>query len=147
MQTQTDDGLRLWNSQHVRFYNNYITAGDGPNGLSGNAGIQIEFSKDIENSDTEVCNNIFYKTWGSTFWLIAYGQGSGKNHGISIHHNLIMTSPVIHSISYAAGITIAGENGIDFHNNVFDGSKNSAVSNQLGGSNVNIKDNIITDTQ
>jgi hypothetical protein len=147
IETETDDGLRMWNSEHVRFHDNTITAGEKPDGLSGNAGVQIEFSKAIENADVEVCNNILYKTWGSGFWLIAYSEGSGLNHGVSIHHNLVYLSPTTHSIPYAAGITIYGENGIDIHNNVFDGAKNSAISNQVGGSNVAIRDNIITNTK
>jgi hypothetical protein len=147
IETETDDGLRLWNSEHVRFYNNYITAGENPDGLSGNAGFQVEFSKLIENADIEICNNIIYKSWGSAFWLIGYGQGSGKNHGINIHHNLVYFSPFTHSIDYAAGITVYGANGIDIRNNVFDGAKNSAVSSQIGGENTVIQDNIITNTR
>jgi hypothetical protein len=143
--TRTNSALRLWNTEGARLSNNTIDA--QLDSMGGNPGIQIEFSKYIEDPDTEVINNIFYKTWGSGIWLIAYDQGTKINHGVTIKNNLFKEVAQSYNIGYAAGITINGFKGAEISNNAADGSNNAFVLILSGGDQTLIKDNIITNTE
>lgn len=141
--TRTNSALRIWNSAHVRFFDNIIDA--QLDSLGGNPGIQIEDSTGIL-SDVEICKNILSKTWGSGIWLIAYETGLSNTQAVSIHHNLFWQPAQSYNICYAAGITIDGEKGTQIQNNCFDGSCNAAILDLSGGQGSVIQNNIITDT-
>ena len=142
--TRTNSALRLWNTEHVRFFDNVIDA--QLDSLGGNSGIQIEDSMG-EMHDVEICGNTISKTWGPGIWLIAYDDGLSNNQAVSIHHNLFNQVAQSYNIGYTAGITINGQDGAQIKNNVLDGAYNGAVIVLSGGEGSIIQDNIITDTK
>ena len=67
---RTNSGLRVYNTNHVSFYNNNITS-EG----SGGAGIQIQKEGTYCNmDDIEVYNNTIYRTKLAGIWI--FGSGS-----------------------------------------------------------------------
>lgn len=141
---RTNSAFRLWDSSHVRIYDNLVTGFF--HWSAGNAAIQIEDSQG-EMQDIEVCNNQIYNSYGAGMWLISYGKGASNTQGINIHNNLFSGCGAAPAIPYTSGITINGVKGTVIKNNVFDGSHNAAVLVLSGGSGTEIKDNIITNTE
>jgi len=143
MTSRTSNDLRIWNCQHVRFYNNVLDSELDLKSLSGMGGCQIEDSKGTMQ-DIEVCDNIIYDTWGAGMWLIAYDAGSGNTQGVLIHHNLFLRPGQSYNIPYTSAITNDGQKGTQIYNNCFDGARNDGIRNQEGGQGTQIHDNIFT---
>lgn len=144
--TRTSNALRVWNSAHVRFFDNVLDSDLNLKSLAGMGGFQIEDSKGTL-SDIEICNNVIKNTWGPAIWLIAYDNGLSNTQAVSIHHNLFYQVAQSYNIGYAAGITVNGQKGTEIKNNVFDGAYNAAILALSGGKDSTIEDNIITDTR
>jgi hypothetical protein len=64
---RTNSGLRIWNSNHVKFHDNVIDS--FYHWSAGGSGVQIEKTTGIVN-DVEVYNNTIHHTYGPGIWLI-----------------------------------------------------------------------------
>ena len=123
---RTDSGLRILDSNHVKFHDNVIDS--FYNWSAGNPGIQIEKSKGVVN-DVEVYNNTIHDTYGPGIWVIGYGESYPKNEAqnVHIHNNIFYSTGTNPSLEYVGGIVTSGFYDTLIENNVFDGVYHAAI--------------------
>lgn len=159
---RTDSGLRAWDSNHVKFFDNGITS--FYHWSAGGPGILIEKSKGVVN-DIEIYNNTIHDTYGPGIWLIGYGETYPKKEAqnVHIHHNVFYNTGTNPSIDWVGGIVTSGFSDTLIENNVFDGVYHGAVihmypsavsidsdanlSPQGKGYSTRVRNNIIINTQ
>ena len=82
---RTNSGLRIYNTNNVRFHNNVINS-EG----EGGAGIQVQKSDPATVMDNiEIFNNLLYETNAAGIWITGYGSKYSKDSAkdVYIHHN------------------------------------------------------------
>ena len=159
---RTNSGLRIWNSNHVKFHDNVIDS--FYHWSAGGPGILIQKTTGIVN-DIEVYNNTIHNTYGPGIWLIGYGDSYSKKEAqnVHIHHNIFYTTGTNPSIDWVGGIVTSGFYDTIIENNVFDGVYHAAIiqmypsstdvddpidlSPQGTGYKTIVRNNIIVDTQ
>jgi len=72
---RTNSGLRIWNSNHVKFHDNIIDS--FYRWSAGSPGILIQKTTGIVN-DIEVYNNTIHNTYGPGIWLLGYGNSYSR---------------------------------------------------------------------
>jgi len=123
---RTDSGLRVWDSNHVKFHDNIIDS--FYNWSAGSSGIQIEKSKGIVD-DIEVYNNTIHDTYGPGIWLIGYGEPYLKDDAKNIHiyNNIFYRTGANPNIDWVGGIVTSGFYDTLIENNVFDSVYHAAI--------------------
>ena len=123
---RTNSGLRIWNSNHVKFHDNVIDS--FYHWSAGGPGIQIQKSTGVMN-DIEVYNNTIHNTYGPGIWLLGYGDSYSKEEAqnVYIHHNIFYSTGTNPSIDWVGGIVTSGFYNTLVENNVFDGTYHAAV--------------------
>ena len=123
---RTNSGLRIWNSNHVKFHDNVIES--FYHWSAGGPGIQIQKSTGVMN-DIEVYNNTIHNTYGPGIWLLGYGNSYPKEEAqnVYIHHNTFYSTGTNPSIDWVGGIVTSGFYNTLIENNVFDGTYHAAV--------------------
>jgi uncharacterized membrane protein len=158
---RTNSGLRIWNSNHVKFHDNLIDS--FYHWSAGGSGIQIEKGDTGTGlmDNIEIYNNTMHNTYGSGIWLVNYDTTSatgdlGKN--VHIHHNIFYNTGTNPSITWVGGIVASGFHDTLIENNVFDGVYHAAVvhmwlnencpsySSKTGYTTI-VRNNIIVNTQ
>jgi len=153
---RTNSGLRIWNSNHVKFHDNLIDS--FYNWSAGGPGIQIEKSAGIMD-DIEIYNNVIHNTYGQGIWIFNYDtadatKDEGKN--IHIYHNIFYDTGTNPSITWVGGILESGFHDTVIENNVFDSEYNVAIdsmspdgffSNYSSKYITIVRNNIIVNTQ
>jgi len=147
---RTNSGLRVYNTNHVSFYNNNITSKG-----SGGSGIEIQKEGTVyKMDDIEVYNNTIYRTVLSGIWIFGSGNYSNSSANVHVHHNHIYDTGTDSSRKEIGGIVSDGFN-VTIENNVIDGAcgagivqKNVYYSSALTGSGyvITARNNIITNT-
>jgi hypothetical protein len=145
IQPRVNAAVRFNDVNHGRIYNNYIKYVREYDGISYDAGPDIQIEHDTKDmQDIEVCNNVLYESCGPGIWIIG---GSGSEE-MSIHHNLFVNPGSNHGIDWVGGIVFSGFNSIKFSNNCFDGSYVAAINFFAGSSqNINFDSNIFTNSR
>jgi len=125
---RTNSGLRIWNSNHVKFHDNVIDSFF--DWSAGGPGILIEKSTGIVN-DVEVYNNTIHDTYGPGIWLIGYGESYPREEAknVHIHHNTFYNTGTNPGIDWVGGIVTSGFYDTLIENNVFDGIYHAAIIN------------------
>ncbi|PAV12143.1 hypothetical protein ASJ81_00295 [Methanosarcina spelaei] len=160
---RTNSGLRVWNSNHVKFHDNVIDS--FYHWSAGGSGIQIEKTTGIVN-DVEVYNNTIYHTYGPGIWLIGYGEAYPKEEAQNVHiyKNTLYNTGTNPSINWVGGIVTSGFYDTLIERNIFDGVYHAAIiqmyppssedrdssvdlSPQGTGYSTIVRNNIIIDTQ
>ena len=123
---RTNSGLRIWNSNHVKFHDNVIDS--FYHWSAGGPGIQVEKSAGIMD-DIEIYNNAISNTYGPGIWIFNYDTSSTKDKGknVHIHHNVFYGTGTNPSITWVGGIVASGFHDTLIENNVFDGVYHAAV--------------------
>ena len=123
---RTNSGLRIWNSNHIKFHDNVIDS--FYDWSAGGPGILIEKSTGIVN-DVEVYNNTIYNTYGPGIWLIGYGESYPKKEAqnVHIHHNTFYNTGTNPSIDWVGGVVTSGFYDTLIEKNVFDGIYHAAI--------------------
>jgi hypothetical protein len=78
---RTNSGLRIYNTNHVKFANNIINS-------EGEGGAGIEVQKDDPPTimdDIEICNNLLDETNAAGIWITGYGSYYSKDSAKDIH--------------------------------------------------------------
>jgi hypothetical protein len=156
---RTNSGLRIWNSNHVKFHDNVIDS--FYHWSAGGPGIQIEKSAGTMD-DVEVYDNIIYDTYGPGMWLFNYDTSSAtrdKAKDVDINHNVFYDTGTNPSITWVGGIITGGFEDTVIENNVFDGVYHAAIANMYinsytpgyvpegDGFTTIVRNNIITNTK
>jgi hypothetical protein len=124
---RTNSGLRIWNSNHVKFHDNVIDS--FYHWSAGGPGIQIEKSTGTVN-DVEIYNNTIHNTYGPGIWLIGYGEYSEEEaQNVHIHHNTFYNTGTNPNIDWVGGIVASGFYDTLIEDNVFDSVYHAAVLN------------------
>lgn len=123
---RTNSGLRIWNSNHVKFHDNVIDS--FYHWSAGGPGIQIQKSTGVMN-DIEVYNNTIHNTYGPGIWLLGYGDYYSKEEAqnVHIHHNIFYSTGTNPNIDWVGGIVTSGFYDTLIENNVFDGVYHAAI--------------------
>ena len=124
---RTNSGLRIWNSNHVKFHDNVIDS--FYHWSAGGSGIQVEKSAGIMD-DIEIYNNAISNTYGPGIWIFNYDTSSAtkdKGKNVHIHHNVFYGTGTNPSITWVGGIVTSGFHDTLIENNVFDGVYHAAV--------------------
>jgi len=154
---RTNSGLRVWNSNHVKFHDNVIDS--FYHWSAGGSGIQIEKTTGVMN-DIEVYNNTIHNTYGPGIWLLGYGNSYPREEAenVYIHHNIFYSTGTNPNIDWVGGIVTSGFYNTLVENNVFDGTYHAAIvqmyptdaSTDLSpkdtGYNTIVRNNIIVNT-
>ncbi|KKG74676.1 hypothetical protein DU43_16140 [Methanosarcina mazei] len=120
---RTNSGLRLYNTNHARFYNNTITSES-----SGGAGIEIQKDgSDFAMDNIEIYANTIYNT--ALPGILVFGSGSYSNSSayVHIHHNQIYDTGTDSNNKLIGGIVSEGFNGL-IENNVIDGAYGNGIA-------------------
>ena len=160
---RTNSGLRVWNSNHVKFHDNVIDS--FYHWSAGGSGIQIEKTTGIVN-DVEVYNNTINNTYGPGIWLIGYGETYPEEEAQNVHiyKNTLYNTGTNPSIDWVGGVVTSGFYDTLIERNVFDGVYHAAIvqmyppssedtdnsvdlSPQGTGYKTIVRNNIIIDTQ
>jgi hypothetical protein len=159
---RTNGGLRVMNSNHVKFHDNVIDS--FYHWSAGGSAILIEKTTGVVN-DIEVYNNTIHNTYGPGVWVIGYGNSYSKEEAqnVHIHHNIFYDTGTNPSIDWVGGIITSGFYDTLIENNVFDGVYHGAIiqmypsskdvdhsvdlSSQGTGYETIVRNNIIVDTQ
>ncbi|MDW5549932.1 PGF-pre-PGF domain-containing protein [Methanosarcina sp.] len=145
---RTNSGLRLYNTNHAKLYDNIITS-------EGSGGVGIEIQRDKGSMDNiEVYNNTIYETALAGIWFFSQGLDSESATNVHIHHNRIYDTGTVSGNEVIGGILSVGFNAI-IENNVIDGAygagivQNDAFFSAPAGSGytVTVRNNIITNTR
>jgi PGF-pre-PGF domain-containing protein len=145
---RTNSGLRLYNTNHAKLYNNIITS-------EGSGGVGIEIQRDgASMDDIEVYNNTIYETALAGIWIFSQGSDSESSANVYIHHNQIYDTGTVSNNEVIGGILSVGFNAT-IENNVIDGAygagivQNDAFFSAPAGSGyvVTVRNNIITNTR
>jgi len=126
---RTNSGLRIWNSNHVKFHDNLIDS--FYHWSAGGPGIQIEKSAGVMD-DVEIYNNTIHNTYCPGIWLFNYDSSSAtrdKAKNVYIHHNIFYDTGTNPSITWVGGIITGGFEDTVIENNVFDGIYHAAIAN------------------
>ncbi|AKB18047.1 MULTISPECIES: right-handed parallel beta-helix repeat-containing protein [unclassified Methanosarcina] len=125
---RTNSGLRIWNSNHIKFHDNVIDS--FYDWSAGGPGILIEKSTGIVN-DVEIYNNTIHNTYGPGIWLIGYGESYPEEEAqnVHIHHNTFYNTGTNPGIDWVGGIVTSGFYDTLIENNVFDGIYHAAIIN------------------
>ena len=123
---RTNSGLRIWNSNHVKFHDNVIDSSYDKS--AGGPGIQIQKSSAVMD-DIEVYNNTIHDTYGPGLWLIGYSSSYSEEEAqnVHIHHNIFYSTGTNPSIDWVGGIVTSGFYDTLIENNIFDGVYHAAV--------------------
>ncbi|MGB9927891.1 MAG: right-handed parallel beta-helix repeat-containing protein, partial [Methanosarcina sp.] len=154
---RTNSGLRIWNSNHVKFHSNVINS--FYHWSAGGPGIQIQKTTGVMN-DIEVYNNTIYDTYGPGIWLLGYENSYPKEEAqnVHIHHNTFYNTGTNPSINWVGGIVTSGFYNTLIENNVFDGVYHTAIAHMYPtgysmdlspkgtGYTTIVRNNIITNT-
>jgi hypothetical protein len=137
---RTNSGLRIWNSNHIKFHDNVIDS--FYDWSAGGPGIQIQKTTSVMN-DIEVYNNTIHNTYGPAIWLIGYGHSYSKEEAqnVYIHHNIFYSTGTNPSIDWVGGIVTSGFDSI-IENNVFDGVYHAAVIHMYPPSSTGLDNSI-----
>ena len=137
---RTNSGLRIWNSNHIKFHDNVIDS--FYDWSAGGPGIQIQKTTSVMN-DIEVYNNTIHNTYGPGIWLIGYGHSYSKEEAqnVYIHHNIFYSTGTNPSIDWVGGIVTSGFDSI-IENNVFDGVYHAAVIHMYPPSSTGLDNSI-----
>ncbi len=151
---RTNSGLRIYNTNHVKFYNNIINS-EG----EGGAGIEIQkIGPSTVMNDIEIYNNLLYETNTAGIWITGYGSGYSKDSAKDIHiyHNKFYKTGINPSADWAGGIVLNGFHNTLIENNKFDGCYGAAIAHKQvtdeflapgSGYTTIVKNNIIINTQ
>ncbi len=151
---RTNSGLRIYNTNHVRFHNNVINS-EG----EGGAGIQVQkFNPPIVMDNIEICNNLLNETNNAGVWITGYGSEYPKDSAtdIYIHHNKFYKTGTNGGVVGSGGIVLNGFQSTRIENNLFDGCKGAAIAHKEindefsapgSGYKTIVKNNIIVNTQ
>jgi hypothetical protein len=150
---RTNSGLRIYNTNHVRFNNNIINS-EG----EGGAGIQVQQSDtSTVMDDIEICNNLLNQTNAAGVWITGYGSKYSKDSSkdIHIHHNKFYKAGTNQGADWAGGIVLSGFQNTLIENNLFDGCYGAAIAHKRvngfkapgKGYMTIVKNNIIINTQ
>jgi len=126
---RTNSGLRIWNSNDVKFHDNFIDS--FYHWSAGGPGIQVEKSAGIMD-DVEIYNNTINNTYGPGIWLFNYDSSSATRDqakNVYIHHNTFYDTGTNPSITWVGGIITGGFEDTVIENNVFDGIYHTAIAN------------------
>ena len=124
---RTNSGLRIWNSNHVKFHDNVIDS--FYHWSAGGSAIQIEKSAGIMD-DIDIYDNTISNTYGPGIWIFNYDSSSAtkdKGKNVHIHHNVFYSTGTNPSITWVGGIVASGFHDTLIENNVFDGIYHAAV--------------------
>ncbi len=123
---RTNSGLRIWNSNHVKFHDNVINS--FYHWSAGGPGIQIEKSAGVMD-DIEIYDNTISNTYGPGIWIFNYDTSATKDKGKNVHiyHNAFYGTGTNPSITWVGGIVASGFHDTLIENNVFDGVYHAAV--------------------
>jgi len=123
---RTNSGLRIWNSNHVKFHDNVIDS--FYHWSAGGSAIQIEKSAGVMD-DIEIYDNTISNTYGPGIWIFNYDTSATKDQGKNVHiyHNVFYGSGTNPSITWVGGIVLSGFHDTLIENNVFDGVYHAAV--------------------
>jgi hypothetical protein len=124
---RTNSGLRVWDSNHVKFHDNIIDS--FYHWSAGGPGIQIQKSSAVMD-DIEVYNNTIHNTYGPGIWLVGYGNSYSieEAQNVHIHHNIFYSTGTNPSIDWVGGIVTSGFYNTLIENNVFDGTYHAAIA-------------------
>ncbi len=155
---RTNSGLRIWNTNNVRLYDNAIDS--FYNWSAGGPGIQIEKGGTGTGTmdNISIYNNTINNTYGPGIWLFSYDTASatkdlGKN--VQIIHNVFYSTGTNPSITWVGGIITSGFHDTLVENNVFDGVYHAAIANMdpssfnlssTSGYTTIVRNNIIVNT-
>ncbi len=151
---RTNSGLRIYNTNHVKFYNNIIDS-EG----EGGAGIEIQkIGPSTVMNDIEIYNNLLYETNAAGIWITGYGPSYSKDSAkdIYIHHNKFYKTGINPSADWSGGIVLNGFQNTLIENNKFDGCYGAAIAHKQvtdeflapgSGYTTIVKNNIIINTQ
>jgi hypothetical protein len=158
---RTNSGLRVWNSNQVKFHDNVIDS--FYDWSAGGPGIQIEKGGAATNvmDDIDIYNNTIHNTYGPGIWLFNHDTVSstkdmGKN--VYIHNNVFYDTGTNPNITWVGGIVTSGFHNTTIENNVFDGVYHAAIINMYPngyspayspkpGYTTTVRNNIIVNTQ
>lgn len=123
---RTNSGLRVWNSNKVKFHDNVIDSFYHWN--AGLSGIQIEKSSGIMDN-IEIYNNIIHDIYGPGIWIYNYDSSSTHDQGknVHVHHNIFYNTGTNPVTTLVGGIVTSGFHDTLIENNVFDGVHSAAV--------------------
>ncbi|AKB83909.1 hypothetical protein MSBR3_3331 [Methanosarcina barkeri 3] len=124
---RTNSGLRIWNSNHVKFHDNVIDS--FYHWSAGGSAVQIEKSAGIMD-DIDIYDNTISNTYGPGIWIFNYDSSSAtrdKGKNVHIHHNVFYSTGTNPSITWVGGIVASGFHDTLIENNVFDGVYHAAV--------------------
>jgi Disaggregatase related len=151
---RTNSGLRIYNTNHVRFHNNVISS-EG----EGGAGIEVQkFNGSNAMDDIEICNNLLNMTNVCGIWITGYGTQCKKYSAkdVYIHHNKFYKTGTNQNFDWGGGIVLNGFQSTLIENNFFDGCYGSAIAHKEvtdefsapgSGYTTVVKNNIIVNTQ
>ena len=125
---RTNSGLRIYNSNHVKFYNNTINS-EG----EGGAGIQVQKDgSSIIMDDIEIYNNLLYETNAAGIWITGYGSKYSKDTAkdIYIHDNKFYKTGTNQGADWAGGVVLNGFQNTLIENNLFDGCYGAAIAHK-----------------
>jgi hypothetical protein len=123
---RTDCGLRVMNSNHVKFHDNVIDS--FYHWSAGGPGILVEKTIGVVN-DVDVFNNTIHNTYGPGMWLIGWSNSYPRNEAQNVHiyHNTFYNTGTNPSIDWVGGIVTTGFYDTLIENNVFDGVYHAAI--------------------
>jgi Disaggregatase related len=123
---RTDSGLKVTNSNHVKFHDNFIDSFYCWS--AGNAGILIEKTTGVVN-DVEIYNNIIQDTYGPGILLSGSGKAYPKDEAKNIHifHNILRNTGTNPNLDWVGGIVASGFYNTLIENNTIDGAYHSGI--------------------
>ena len=138
---RTNSGLRIWNSNHVKFHDNVIDS--FYHWSAGGPGILIQKTTGFVN-DVDVYNNTIHNTYGPGIWLIGYGESYSNEEAqnVHIHHNIFYNTGTNPSIDWVGGIVSSGFYDTLVENNVFDGVYHAAIIQMYPPTSTGLEDSI-----
>lgn len=127
---RTDCGLRVLNSNHVKFHDNVIDS--YYHWSAGGSGILVEKTTEVVN-DVEIYNNTIHDTYGPGIWLIGWLDSYPKEEAQNVHifHNIFYNTGMNPNIDLVGGIITSGFYDTLIENNIFDGVYHAAIIHML----------------
>lgn len=127
---RTDCGLRVLNSNHVKFHDNVIDS--FYHWSAGGSGIMVEKTTGVVN-DVEIYNNTIHDTYGSGIWLIGWLDSYPREEAQNVHifHNIFYNTGMNPNIDLVGGIITSGFYDTLIENNIFDGAYHAAIIHML----------------
>lgn len=123
---RTDCGLRVLNSNHIRFHDNVIDSFYHWSG--GDSGIMVEKTTGTVN-DVEIYNNIIHDIYGSGIWLIGWLESYPREEAQNVHvfRNIFYNTGTNPNNNCVGGIITSGFYDTLIENNVFDEVYHAAI--------------------